>query len=218
MKRKWWLVGVLVLFELLVCAGILLTFWWWRDSAGDALAGVRLFYIADTHVEETVEETFAVDGPAVLDLNGEIGDVSVTGYAADEVQVIARLSLWGEDEQDARRQVQPQQGQARQEAPRTRGGKAQRGGTEGQGSGRGRGGTQARARARSPGRRARRRAAGFRVAALPARELVLLGEIGAVDVDRNVDHPGQVAYFAHDAFHSVDSYRADDLLRYRELE
>ena len=105
MKRKWWLVGVLVLFELLVCAGILLTFWWWRDSAGDALAGFRFFYIADTHVEETVEETFAVDGPAVLDLNGEIGDVRVTGSAADEVQVIARLSLWGEDEQDARRQV-----------------------------------------------------------------------------------------------------------------
>jgi DUF4097 and DUF4098 domain-containing protein YvlB len=105
MKRKWWLAGILVLLELLVCAGILLAFWWSRDSAEDALAGVRFFYIADTHVEETVEETFAVDGPAVLDLNGAVGDVRVMGSAADEVQLTARLSLWGEDEQDARRQV-----------------------------------------------------------------------------------------------------------------
>lgn len=51
--------------------------------------------------EETVEETFVVDGPAVLDRENVFGDVTVKGGARDpstssgrgEVQVIARLSL-----------------------------------------------------------------------------------------------------------------------------
>ena len=69
MKRKWWIVGGLVFLELLVCGGIILTLW-----AGRAVfEGVRLFYVADTHVEETVEETFFVDGPAVLDLEAVSG-------------------------------------------------------------------------------------------------------------------------------------------------
>jgi DUF4097 and DUF4098 domain-containing protein YvlB len=101
MKRKWWIVGGLVFLELLVCGGILLTLW-----AGRAVfEGVRLFYVADTHVEETVEETFLVDGPAVLDLEAVSGNVAVTGGEGDGVQVTTRLSLWGSDEEDARRQV-----------------------------------------------------------------------------------------------------------------
>jgi len=104
MKRKWWIVGILVFLELLVCGGILLTLWVGRT----ALGGVRFFYRADTHLEETVEETFVVDGPAVLDLEAEFGDVTVTGSKGDEVEVIARLSLWGSDEEDARQQVEVQ--------------------------------------------------------------------------------------------------------------
>jgi len=104
MKRKWWVVGILVFLELLVCGGILLTMWAGRT----AFEGVRFFYRADTHVEETVEETFVVDSPAVLDLENVIGDVTVTGGTGDEMQVIARLSLWGADEEDARHQVEVQ--------------------------------------------------------------------------------------------------------------
>jgi DUF4097 and DUF4098 domain-containing protein YvlB len=104
MKRKWWIVGILVLLELLVCGGILLTLWVGRTAFG----GIRFFYRADTHVEETVEETFVVDGPAFLDLEAVSGNVTVTGSAGDEVQVTARLSLWGADEEDARQQVDVQ--------------------------------------------------------------------------------------------------------------
>jgi len=107
MKRKWWIVGILVLLELLVCGGILLTMWVGRT----AFEGVHFFYRADTHVEETVEETFVVDGPAVLDLEADFGDVTVTGSEGDEVEVIARLSLWGSDEEDARRKVDVQMSQ-----------------------------------------------------------------------------------------------------------
>ena len=104
MKRKWWIVGVLAFVELLVCGGILLTLWAGRA----AFEGVRLFYRTDIHVEDTIEKTFAVDGPAVLDLEADFGDVTVTGSTRDDVQVVARLSLWGADEEDARRQVDVQ--------------------------------------------------------------------------------------------------------------
>ena len=102
MKRKWLIVGALVLLEVLVCGVILLTLWAGRS----AFEGVHFFYRADTHVEETVEETFVVDGPAVLDVETASGNVTVTGVAGGEVQVTARLSLWGEDEEDARRQLE----------------------------------------------------------------------------------------------------------------
>ena len=104
MKRKWWIVGILVFLELLVCVALSLTLWAGRT----AFERVRFFYRADTHVEETVEETFFVDGPAVLDLEAVSGNVTVTGGTEDEVQVIARLSLWGADEEDARQQVDVQ--------------------------------------------------------------------------------------------------------------
>jgi DUF4097 and DUF4098 domain-containing protein YvlB len=107
MKRKWWIVGILALLELVVCVVILMTFWAGRAAFGE----VRFFYVADTHVEETLEETFAVDGPAVVDLMADYGDVTVTGSGVDEVEVVARLSLWGADEEDARRQVDVQMSQ-----------------------------------------------------------------------------------------------------------
>ncbi|MDY6878048.1 MAG: DUF4097 family beta strand repeat-containing protein [Chloroflexota bacterium] len=103
MKKKWWIVIVLILLELVVCGGILLSLWAGRT----AFEGVHFFYHADAQVEETVEETFVVDGPTILDLETAAGNVTVTGGGTgNEVQVIARLSLWGEDEEDARRQLE----------------------------------------------------------------------------------------------------------------
>jgi DUF4097 and DUF4098 domain-containing protein YvlB len=107
MKRKWWIVGILVILELLVCGGMLLALWAGRT----VFQGARFFYRADTHVEETVEETFVVDGPAVLDLETMAGNVTVTGGTQSEVQVTARLSLWGADEEDARQQLDLQMAQ-----------------------------------------------------------------------------------------------------------
>lgn len=52
-----------------------------------------LLHSPDTHVEETLDETFTVDGPAVLDLEADFGDVTVTGGEGNEVEVSARLSL-----------------------------------------------------------------------------------------------------------------------------
>ena len=107
MKRKWLIVGILVFLEMLVCAGILAVAW----TGQAAIKGVRLVYVADTHVEGTEERTFAVNGPAVVDLQNDFGDVAVTGSDGSEVEVIARLSLWGADEEDARRQVDVQMNQ-----------------------------------------------------------------------------------------------------------
>ncbi len=106
-STRWWIVGGLALVELLVCVGIVLALW----TARAGLGRLRLFYVADTHVEETLEEVFVVDGPAVLDLDADFSDVTVTGSEGDEVEVVARLSLWGTDEADARRQVDVQMSQ-----------------------------------------------------------------------------------------------------------
>jgi DUF4097 and DUF4098 domain-containing protein YvlB len=103
-KRKWWVVGILVFLELLVCGGILLTLWIGRAT----FEGVRFFYLTDVHIEETVEKTFAVDGPAVLDLDADFGDVTVMGGDTGEIAVTAWLRLWGSSEEDARQQVDVQ--------------------------------------------------------------------------------------------------------------
>ncbi len=101
MRRKWWIVGGLVFLELLVCAGIIVLAWRGRS----AFDGVRFFYVSDTHVEETIEETFKVDGAPILDVDVSSDDVTVTGGTEGEVEVVAHLSLWGEDEEDARQQL-----------------------------------------------------------------------------------------------------------------
>jgi hypothetical protein len=101
MKRKWWTAAILVFLEILVCGGILLTVW----GSQTALGMVRLFYKADTHVEEVMEETFPVGRKAVLDVENRFGDVTVTGGEGSEVEIVAYLDLWGTDEEDARRQV-----------------------------------------------------------------------------------------------------------------
>ena len=106
-KRKWWIVGALTLIELFVCSVILLTLWTGRG----AFTGVRFLYLTDTHVEETIERSFVTDGPAVVDLETDFGNVTVTGGAGEEVQVIARMSLWGTDEEDARQRVEVQMAQ-----------------------------------------------------------------------------------------------------------
>jgi len=93
-----------MVLELVVCAVILMTFWAGQEAFGE----VRLFYIADTHIEETMEETFVVEGPAVLDLTNDYGDATVTSSEGDEVEIVARMNLWGADEEDARRQVDVQ--------------------------------------------------------------------------------------------------------------
>ena len=103
MKRKWLIVGILGFLQLLVCAGIIAVVW----ISGQSLGKARFFYVADTHVVQTVEETFAVDGPATLDVSAS-SDVNVIVGAGDDVEVTATLDLWGEDEEDARQQLDVQ--------------------------------------------------------------------------------------------------------------
>lgn len=107
MKRKWWIVGILGFVELLICAAMVLALWLGRG----VFEGVRFFYVTDTHIEETVEETFVVEGPAVLDLANNFGDMTVTGGEGDKVEVTAHLDLWGSNEEDARQQVDVQMSQ-----------------------------------------------------------------------------------------------------------
>jgi DUF4097 and DUF4098 domain-containing protein YvlB len=101
MKRKWWIVRALVFVNLLVCAGIIFVLWNSRVVFGN----LRLFYRTDTHVEETLDETFVVDGPVTLNLDSDFSNVMVTGSDQEQVDVNASLDLWGSDEEDARNQL-----------------------------------------------------------------------------------------------------------------
>lgn len=104
MKRKWLIVGILGFLQLLVCASIIAVVWIGGKASGD----VRFFYVTDTHIVETVEETFEVDGPAILDLESPTSDVNVTIGEGDAVEITATLDLWGIDEEDARQQLDVQ--------------------------------------------------------------------------------------------------------------
>jgi DUF4097 and DUF4098 domain-containing protein YvlB len=104
MKTKWWILGALVFLSLVVCAGIVFVLW----NSRVALGTLRLFYSTDTHVEETLEETFIVDGPVTLNLESDFSNATVTGSDQEQVDVLARLSLWGSDEEDARNQLDVQ--------------------------------------------------------------------------------------------------------------
>lgn len=104
MKRKWLIVGVLGFLQLLVCASIIAVVW----IGGQASGGMRFFYVTDTHIVETVEETFTVDGPAILDVEGSSCDANVMVSESDEVEITATLDLWGADEEDARQQLDVQ--------------------------------------------------------------------------------------------------------------
>ncbi len=104
MKTKWWIVGTLVFLSLIVCAGIIFVLW----NSRIALGNIRLFYSTDTHIEKTLEETFIVDGPVTLNLESDFSNATVTGSDQEEVEVIARLDLWGSDEDDAHKQLDVQ--------------------------------------------------------------------------------------------------------------
>jgi DUF4097 and DUF4098 domain-containing protein YvlB len=104
MKSKWWIVGALVFVTLLVCAGIILVLW----NSRVALDNLRLFYRTDTHIEETLDETFIVDGPVTLNLESDFSSATVTGSDQEQVAVFARMNLWGSDEEDARSQLDVQ--------------------------------------------------------------------------------------------------------------
>lgn len=103
MARRGIIVIGLLVVEVLVCIAIIVTL----VGSRTWLSGVRFFYFTDTYVEEVVEESFRVDRPATLDVSSLWGGgITVTGGDGNMVEVTATQHLWGEDEEDARGQLE----------------------------------------------------------------------------------------------------------------
>lgn len=96
-SQKQLLLGVSITLMLLSCVAIFgLLF-----VSVPNMSHVRLFYVADVKLEEIIEASFDVDGPAELNLSNLNGDVRVVGTEDDEIVVSAVKSVWGQDQQDA---------------------------------------------------------------------------------------------------------------------
>lgn len=101
MQKRGWLVLLVGLALVGVCAAMLVALWsgytWtraerlrWRVVASDTIS-----------VESDEERRFAVSGPATLDLTNHVGDVTVTAGNTSEVVVEIHRTAWGADEAEA---------------------------------------------------------------------------------------------------------------------
>ncbi len=96
-KRKRLIVGALVALEVMICAAIVALFL----SSGQALRNPRIFYVANTRTEGTVEESFETDVPATLELNNAYGDVRITASDETRILVKANKQAWGQNKAEA---------------------------------------------------------------------------------------------------------------------
>lgn len=103
-KRKRLIVGTLLVVEVLICAAIVVVLAMSRFF--DLPRNARLFYVADTRAEETVEQSFAADGPATLDLTNTYGDVQIAAGESDQIVVKAIKEAWGQDTAEAKAKLQ----------------------------------------------------------------------------------------------------------------
>lgn len=93
------LIGLEALIGLLILASLAAT------QLGVPSAA-RLFTMADTYAEETIEERLAVDGPARLDLDNLRGEVLVTAGEGDAYLIRAHKEVWGQGEEDAQARLE----------------------------------------------------------------------------------------------------------------
>jgi len=112
MKRKWLIAGVLLLAELALCAGIIGVFWATIGAARLGLSDIRIgdarwlgFNVNAVSVEADESQTFAVGGPAKLEIGsdsrGMVGEIVITGGPGDEIVVKAHKVAWGANQTEA---------------------------------------------------------------------------------------------------------------------
>ena len=101
--RKAFLLTILIGLETLICLLILASL---AATQLGVTSSARLFYFADTHAQETIEERFTVDGPASLDLDNLRGEVQVIAGEGDEYVILAHKEVWGQGQDDAQARLQ----------------------------------------------------------------------------------------------------------------
>jgi DUF4097 and DUF4098 domain-containing protein YvlB len=99
MQRKWLIASFLVLAELLVLGGIILSSrsgLSWRSVLGLGLGPSNAF-----SAQADEDQAFTISGPAELDIASLAGNVTVTGGAGSQVEVHAHKTGWGADQAGA---------------------------------------------------------------------------------------------------------------------
>jgi DUF4097 and DUF4098 domain-containing protein YvlB len=101
MKLRWLLAAVLGVVELALGAVIVLTLW---QSIGlvrtDGLR-VNFFETDKVRAEADEEQRADVTGPAALQVSNKLGNVTVTGGAAQQIVISAHKTAWGANQAEA---------------------------------------------------------------------------------------------------------------------
>ncbi len=97
-RTKFIIVGALVAAEIAVCAAIIVGLTTIRFAFP---SNARFFYFANTRAEETIQHSFAPDGPAALDLTTTHGNIEVTAGDGQQFIVRATKEAWGQNKSDA---------------------------------------------------------------------------------------------------------------------
>jgi DUF4097 and DUF4098 domain-containing protein YvlB len=95
MKRKWIIASILILAEILLCAGIVFIAWKGINQIGESGNQIRLFNIDLVSAKADQAWDFAVDGPTTLIIESSAGDIDVTKGDGKEVNITAQKTAWG---------------------------------------------------------------------------------------------------------------------------
>jgi DUF4097 and DUF4098 domain-containing protein YvlB len=101
--KKRLILAALISLEALLCLLILASL---AATQLGVSSSARVFYWADTHAQEAIEERFTVDGPASLELDNLRGEVQVIAGEGNEYTIKAVKEVWGQGQEDAQVRLQ----------------------------------------------------------------------------------------------------------------
>jgi DUF4097 and DUF4098 domain-containing protein YvlB len=105
MNRKWLIAGILILAEILLCAGIVFVSWSGVNQLKVSSVNIRLFSRDLVSAKEDQEWHFNVDGPADLALVSDAGDVEIIAVEGDKISVVAHKTAWGASQEQAQAEL-----------------------------------------------------------------------------------------------------------------
>jgi DUF4097 and DUF4098 domain-containing protein YvlB len=105
MSRKWIIASILIVVLLALCGASLYVVW--QGARMVETSGIDISIRDNSVKAESVEEkTLRVNGPVILTLNNDIGDVTVATGTDGQVKIVAEKTAWGADEAEAQKELE----------------------------------------------------------------------------------------------------------------
>jgi DUF4097 and DUF4098 domain-containing protein YvlB len=95
MKNKWLIASILIVILLMLFAAIVYLSWQGLEQASQGDARWRAFSYDVVSVEADEEQRFLVNGPAKLDIENDIGNITIAAGTGDEIIIKAHKTAWG---------------------------------------------------------------------------------------------------------------------------